>query len=79
MVEHLLAKERVESSSLFIRSRTVSSAVEHHLDTVGVTGSNPVQSIALVATIRSGRRFDSARFHLPRFDNLTGKLWGIRA
>ena len=48
LVAHHLAKVRVASSSLVIRSsstlgtRAISSAVEHYLDTVGVTGSIPV-------------------------------------
>ena len=49
LVAHHLAKVRVASSSLVIRSKSphgglsaISSAVEHYLDTVGVTGSIPV-------------------------------------
>ena len=48
LVAHHLAKVRVASSSLVIRSSShgnlgaISSAVEHYLDTVGVTGSIPV-------------------------------------
>ncbi len=51
LVAHHLAKVRVASSSLVIRSKfhyhetfvsAISSAVEHYLDTVGVTGSIPV-------------------------------------
>ena len=48
LVAHHLAKVRVASSSLVIRStliledRAISSAVEHFPDTEGVTGSIPV-------------------------------------